>query len=70
MEEHAARVYQEMLAELDIRQVLCEMPENEKTPETNYPTCCTGDTNDILISDGAYICWQCGYFYGCGDNEH
>lgn len=53
-----ARVYEDLLNEIGIAQPLSETPS--KIPLPNIPTCCTGDTNDIIILDGAHVCWQCG----------
>lgn len=59
--ENAYETYQEMLAEIGIHQELTpQIPETEKVQEKYEPTCCSGDPNDIVIHDGAHICWHCG----------
>jgi hypothetical protein len=56
-----ARVYEEMLREYGIEQRLSPEIESQAPARIpNIPTCCTGDSNDIYIKDGAYVCWQCG----------
>lgn len=60
-----ASIYEQLLAAVGIEQQLCTRetvppPNVSRVPETNYPTCCTADRNDIIIRDGAHICYQCG----------
>lgn len=59
-----ACVYEALLKAVGIEQQLSPPPEPpSKIPLKNIPVCCTNDANDIIVLDGAHVCWQCGKSY-------